>query len=166
VLALKTGRFLASPLTYSKQVAMKCNQIEEQVAGVPRAAQVGLGRAAAETYRELARTPNAFDLRVLHVFSGLEECASDIDERIEQLRTQWKSEGFFRKWRDRTKLQYVLNVYSSQLFWERKQPGMAQLHHNWNRLRLISDLGVDNFTVAKAWVNPVPEPSSPAIESL
>ena len=147
-------------------MAKQGNQLEEQVAGVPREAQVGLGRAAAETYREVARTPNAFDLRVLHVFSGLEECAPDIDDRIEQLRLQWKSEGLFRKWRDRTKLQYVLNVYSSQLFWERKQPGMAQLHHNWNRLRLVSDLGVDNFTVARAWVNPVSTPPAPAIESL
>jgi hypothetical protein len=137
-------------------------RLEEQVEDVPREAQIALGRAARERYARGVRnpaSPSQFERLLLDVFAGMETCAPDIDERIEHLRLHWKTEGFFHKWWDRTRLQTVLNVYTSQMLWQRSKPGMKQLGYNWNRLRLISTFGVDNCPVAKAWVNPVPAPS-------
>lgn len=137
-------------------------RLEEQVEDVPREAQIALGRAARETYARILRNPGSpsqFQRLLLDVFAGMETCAPDIDERIEHVRLHWKTEGFFQKWWDRTRLQYVLNVYSSQMFWQRSKPGMKQLGNNWNRLRLITNFGIGNFSVAKAWVNPAPASS-------
>jgi hypothetical protein len=134
--------------------------LEEQVEDVPREAQQALARAARSTYTEVIRNPahpSLFDRLLLDVFNGMEQCTPDIDERIEHLRLQWKQESFFQKWRDRTKLQYVLDVYSSQMFWSRA-PGIKQLGQNWNRLRLITTFGINNVKVAKAWINPLPAP--------
>jgi hypothetical protein len=99
--------------------------------------------------------PTEFDRMMLSLFDSIEADSSDIDDRIDGLRSYLRQKGFFRAYGDRFKAHLVWNKGAVSLQWTRPSADVWQLRCNWNRLLRVSNVGPgwnDGQTVAPKWI--------------
>ena len=123
--------------------------------------QAWLGHEAEMMYSKFLRNPQqltTYEAGVMAVFAGMQQGATDMDERIAALKKTWDKEPFMDKFTDRWKLLMVLDTLGPQL---RGVAGGRPVRLNFNRLRTLTRFGMGNYEVAKAWVYP---PEAPVVE--
>jgi hypothetical protein len=140
-------------------------RLEAQVNGVPAEEQRWLGAEARAHYLRRSSgpisNPSEFDRQALGLFSSIENCNSDIDEKIAGLHECWQQEGFLARFWDWNKLQTTWQYMASKLIGRDrkmgKTNGMWQLRCNWNRLMLVTNSGKHSgFEMAPGWIGPAP----------
>jgi hypothetical protein len=99
--------------------------------------------------------PTEFDRMMLSLFDSIQADATDIDTRIDGLRSYLQQKGFFRAYGDRFKVRLVWNKGAASLQWTRPSADVWQLRCNWNRLLRVTNVGPgwnDGQTVAPRWI--------------
>lgn len=104
-----------------------------------------------------ASSPTQFDLLMFSLFDSIEANASDIDARIEALRSHVRKEGLFQRWRHQNQANNIWRKGDDSLEWA---ADTWQLRINWARLRLLGPTD-KAYTIAPAWVAPPGEPTEP-----
>ncbi len=101
--------------------------------------------------------PTEFDRMMLSLFDSIQADATDIDTKIDGLRSYLQQKGFFRSYGERFKVHLVWNRGAASLQWTRPSADVWQLRCNWNRLLRVANVGPwwnDGHTVAPKWILP------------
>jgi hypothetical protein len=101
--------------------------------------------------------PTDFDRLMLSLFDSIEAGSSDIDDKIEGLRSYLRLKGFWGAYRERFKASLVWRKGAASLQWTKQSDEIWQLRCNWNRLLRVANAGPwwkDGHPVASSWIAP------------
>jgi hypothetical protein len=95
-------------------------------------------------------SPSEFDRQMLSLFDSIEAGATDIDAKIETLRSYVQKEGLFQRWKHQYRANIVWRTGDESLQWV---PETWLLRTSWARLRIVGPTWA-SYTMAPAWGAP------------